>query len=577
MKKKRIGDVLVSLGVITEKQLADALDAQRLAPAPLGSILIRNGVISEDKLLDVLAIEYGVESWPLATKKPELEAIAKVPESVCREYQVLPVAMRGQTLLVATSNPDDLEAIDMVRYATRLQVEPVLANRHRLIRAIEDAFTRNKASVEELMSAAVKRVDDQMPVVVEERSSDDEAQDSAPVVGLVNQILSEAIREGASDIHIEPRADRVDIRYRIDGHLRKFREVPSRIANMLTSRLKIMADLDIVEFRIPQDGRISIEVDGRPVDLRVSVLPNYHGQRIVLRVLDKAMSLRKLEDLGFAAEDLGLFRRLIDKPYGLFLVTGPTGSGKTTSLYAALNAMRSETNNVMTCEDPIEYELDGINQSQVNEKVGLTFAAQLRAILRQDPDVVLVGEIRDAETAITAVRASLTGHMVFSTLHCNDSPGAVPRLVDMGIDPFMLSTSLTGVMSQRLVRLLCKCAGTRQPTDAERRMMQVYGVACPDLIAEPKGCDVCRGAGFKGRKAVTEILPVAPAVAKLIADNQPADKIKIEGIKWGYIPMQVRVLRLVAEGRTTVAEAERMIFLDAEFGLGIDVKLPDAA
>ena len=534
-------------------------------------------MISEERLLEVLADEYGISSWPLNLKPPEPDAIAKVSESVCREYQILPVLARGLTLYVATSNPEDLEAMDMVRYATRMQVEPVLANRHRLLRCIEETFGKNKASMDELVTAAVKRFDDQKPAIVEERAQEDAEADSAPVVGMVNQILSEAVREGASDIHIEPRANRVDIRYRIDGHLRKVREVPSRLANMLTSRLKIMAELDIVEFRIPQDGRISIQVDGRPVDLRVSVLPNYHGQRIVLRILDKAMSLRKLEDLGFAKDDLDLFQRLIDKPYGLFLVTGPTGSGKTTSLYAALNVMRSESNNVMTCEDPIEYELDGINQSQVNEKVGLTFAAQLRAILRQDPDVVLVGEIRDAETAITAVRASLTGHMVFSTLHCNDSPGAVPRLVDMGIDPFMLSTSLTGVMSQRLVRLMCTCAGTRPPTEHERRMLKVYGVECPDLIGEPKGCDRCRGSGFKGRKAVTEILPVAPAVAKLIADNQPADKIKIEGIKWGYIPMQVRVLKLVAEGKTTIEEAQRMIFLDAEFGLGIDLQIPRAA
>ena len=558
--------------MISDKQLADALDAQRLAPAPLGSILVRQGVISEEKLLQVLADEYGVKPWLLGQHPLDPLAVSKVPESICREYQILPVAIEDKTILVATSNPEDLEAMDMVRYATRMSVQPVLASRHRLIRAIEDVFQKNRASLDELVSAAVKRVDDQKASVVTEDRRSEEEVDTAPVVGLVNQILSEAVREGASDIHIEPRADRVDIRYRIDGHLHKSREVPSRLANMLTSRLKIMAELDIVEFRIPQDGRISIEVDGRPVDLRVSVLPNYHGQRIVLRILDKAMSLRKLEDLGFANEDLDLFKRLIDKPYGLFLVTGPTGSGKTTSLYAALNAMRSETNNVMTCEDPIEYELDGINQSQVNEKVGLTFAAQLRAILRQDPDVVLVGEIRDAETAITAVRASLTGHMVFSTLHCNDSPGAIPRLVDMGIDPFMLSTSLTGIMSQRLVRLLCPvCATKRLITPEEKRMLEVYGVTPPPEVAEPKGCPKCRNAGFKGRKAVTEILPVAPAVSKLIADNQSAEKIKIEGLKWGYIPMQVRVLKMFAEGKTTLEEAQRMIFLDAEFGLGIDL------
>ncbi len=567
MSRKRIGDQLVELGVISSVQLADALNSQKMSPAPLGAVLVRLGFVSEERLLEVLALQYGVESWPLHVKPPDPSAILRLPESVSREYQVLPVKVEGLTLFLAMSNPEDLEALDMVRYATRMQIEPVLADRHRLLRAIEAAFGGSDASVDDLVSAAVNRFDEQKPVK-HEPVQEESAPDAAPVVGLVNQIMVEAIRQGASDIHIEPRADRVDIRYRIDGHLAIVQTVPLKILAMIASRMKIMADLDIVENRVPQDGRISLEVDGRQVDLRMSVLPNYHGPRIVLRVLDKAMSLKNLPDLGFAPDDLELFKRLIGKPYGLFLVTGPTGSGKTTSHYAALNSMRSERTNVMTCEDPVEYELDGINQSQVNERAGLTFALQLRAILRQDPDVVLVGEIRDAETAQTAVRASITGHMVFSTLHCNDAAAAVPRLSDMGIDPFLLSTSLTGVMSQRLVRLLCKkCSTTRPPTDIEARMFGAYGLPEPASVGEGVGCAACGNSGFKGRNAVTEILPVSPEVAKLIASGATSDAVKHEGYKWGYVPMQVRVLKLVALGLTTLEEAERVVFLDAEFGL----------
>ncbi|RYG21563.1 type II/IV secretion system protein, partial [bacterium] len=308
--------------------------------------------------------------------------------------------------------------------------------------------------------------------------------------------------------------------------------------------------------------------------LRVSVLPNHHGQRIVLRILDKAAGVRQMSDLGFDAQDLALFSSLVAKPYGMFLVTGPTGSGKTTTLYAALGELSNEHNNVMTCEDPIEYEMDGVNQSQVNEKVGLNFAKQLRAILRQDPDVVLVGEVRDGETAETAIRAALTGHMVLSTLHCNDAPSAVPRLLDMGIDPFMLSTSLIGAMSQRLVRQLCtKCAAQSAPTDAELAIFRAYGVNAPLEVSRPVGCPDCENSGYRGRSAVHEILPIVPELQALIADRAPMVELRSAGARHGYRPMQRRALEMVAAGNTSMEEASRVVFLDASYAQSAPLRI----
>ena len=563
--RKRLGEMLVSLRLVNPAQLERALDTQKTSPAPLGTILVEQGAVSEELLLNALAAQLGVRPWRLEKSPPDRGAVARVPQSLCRAHQALPVAIQGDLLLLAMVNPHDMDAIDAVRNATGMRVEPVLADAGRLDAAINQAHGARKRNegLDDLLDAALKDVGDDKKA--RETNQLSEA-DTRPVVGLVNGILSDAIRAGASDIHIEPRADRVDVRCRIDGEMRLVRQVPSRIQRMLVARLKIMAELDIVEYRIPQDGRISVNVDGRDVDLRVSVLPNHHGQRIVLRILDKSVALRKLGDLGFDGTDLGLFKGLVSKPYGMFLVTGPTGSGKTTTLYAALGELCGEHNNVMTCEDPVEYEMDGVNQSQVNEKVGLTFAKQLRAILRQDPDVVLVGEVRDGETAETAIRAALTGHMVLSTLHCNDAPSAVPRLLDMGIDPFMLSTSLIGTMSQRLVRQLCPvCRKAHAPTAAEASIFHAYGVATPDRVYRPEGCGACEGAGYRGRAAIHEILPVVPEVQALIAERAPMAEVRSAGVRHGYRPMQRRALEMVAAGKTSLEEASRVVFLDAGF------------
>ncbi len=563
--RKRLGETLVSLRLVTAAQLERALATQKTSPAPLGTILVEQGAVSEDLLLNALAAQFGVRPWRLEVQPADPAAVARLPRGLCRGHQVLPVAVQGDLIILAMVNPHDMDAIDAVRNATGMRVEAVLADAGRLDAAIDNAHgaRRRNEELDDLLNAALKDVGD------DKRSRESNTitdADTRPVVGLVNQILTDAIRSGASDIHLEPRHDRVDVRYRIDGEMRLVRQVPGRVQRMLIARLKIMAEIDIVEYRIPQDGRISVNVDGREVDLRVSVLPNHHGQRIVLRILDKSVALRKLGDLGFDGTDLGLFRGLVSKPYGMFLVTGPTGSGKTTTLYAALGELCGEHNNVMTCEDPVEYEMDGVNQSQVNEKVGLTFAKQLRAILRQDPDVVLVGEVRDGETAETAIRAALTGHMVLSTLHCNDAPSAVPRLLDMGIDPFMLSTSLIGTMSQRLVRQLCPCCAVPgAPTAGEETIFRAYGVEVPRGVMRPGGCSACEGSGYKGRRAVHEILPVVPEIQALIAERAPMVEVRSAGVRHGYRPMQRRALEMVAGGKTSLEEASRVVFLDAGF------------
>lgn len=562
--KKRLGEHLISLKLINQRQLEQALEIQRDTPAPLGSILVSLGFITEDLLLNALAAQMGVAPWRLDENPPTSDAVQKVPGHLCKTYQVLPCAVRGDLLVLAMRNPLDLDAIDLVRNFVNMRIDPVLADSDRLKKVIDDVHgDTGLRRVDSLVSAALEDFNlDHNKTAVRETLSET---DTRPVVGLVNQLLSDAIRMGASDVHIEPRFDRVDVRYRIDGELIKIKEVPLSLHPMLTTRLKIMAELDIVEFRVPQDGRVSANVDGRTVDLRVSVLPNQHGQRIVLRILDKTASVKTLEEIGFSEKHLRVFRDQIRKPYGILLVTGPTGSGKTTTLYGAISELRKNSNNIMTCEDPIEYEIDGVNQSQVNEKVGLTFVTQLRAILRQDPDIIMVGEIRDGETAETAIRAALTGHLVLSTLHCNDAPSAVPRLLDMDIDPFLLSTCLIGVMSQRLLRLLCpKCRVNTSPDEEERDFLQMVlrGNEIP-MLWKPVGCAYCNRTGYRGRTAVHEIMPMPGEIAKAIAERSPIEYLREIADQYGYKPMRDEAMRLVLSGQTSLAEARRQVFFEA--------------
>ena len=566
--KKRLGDHLLSLKLITQRQLDQALELQRDSPAPLGSILVSLGFLTEDLLLNALAAQMGVAPWRLDESPPTAEAVGKVPGHLCKTYQVLPVAVRSDLLVLAMRNPLDLDAIDLVRNFSGMRIDPVLVDADRLMKAIEDVHNVEGTSgrvVDGYVSAALEDFNlDQNQKTNREQLGE---ADTRPVVGLVNQLLSDAIRLGASDVHIEPRFDRVDVRYRIDGEMMKVKEVPLSLHPMLTTRLKIMAELDIVEFRVPQDGRVSVTIDGRMVDLRVSVLPNQHGQRIVLRVLDKTASVKTLDEIGFSEKHLKMFRDQIRKPYGILLVTGPTGSGKTTTLYGAISELRKNSNNIMTCEDPIEYEIDGVNQSQVHEKVGLTFVTQLRAILRQDPDIIMVGEVRDGETAETAIRAALTGHLVLSTLHCNDAPSAIPRLLDMDIDPFLLSTCLIGVVSQRLMRLLCThCRMNVRPDEEERDFLSMVlkGNETP-MLWKPVGCPHCNNTGYRGRTAVHEIMPMPGEIAKAIANRDSIEVVREIASRYGYRPMRDEAMDLVLTGQTSLSEARRQVFFEAYY------------
>ncbi len=568
--KKQLGEILIAHRIITQQQLDDVLEDQRMNPRPLGKILIQRGLITEKLLLQALAAQKGVSAWHFDQDAPDPAAIEKLSDQVCRQYNVLPVRVQGDLLLVAMSNPDDIETIDLVRNLTGMRIEPVMAEEVRLFRKIEEVFSSDEAkrnaakNVEGFVRQALKDFAGSSATYARLEKAVLTEEDTRPVVGLVNQIIQDAIEKRASDIHIEPQEDQIDVRLRIDGQLIPALVVPSALGPMLSTRIKILAGIDIVETRVPQDGRISAELGSREIDLRISVLPSYHGPRIVMRVLDKAYGVRKLDELGFDPGNYHLFRQLVEKPYGLFLVTGPTGSGKTTTLYAALNELKDGRNNIMTCEDPVEYLIAGVNQSQVNEKVGLTFATQLRAILRQDPDVVLVGEIRDRETAETAIRASMTGHMVLSTLHTNDAPSAVPRLLDMGIDPFLLSTSLVGVMSQRLLRVLCDdCKRESEPDDVDAEVLRsVFGAENVKSVWKPIGCPSCLNTGYKGRMAVHELMPVTPGVSKMIAERVSIESIREEATYYGYRTMQEDSLARILNGETSIQEAKRQIAFD---------------
>ncbi|MBV9851429.1 MAG: Flp pilus assembly complex ATPase component TadA [Armatimonadetes bacterium] len=575
--RQRLGELLVTHRLLTADQLAQALDEQRRRPQPLGQILIGMGFITEERLLQACAVQKGVSAWHLQHDPPAPEALALVPGNLCRSHMLLPVRVKPDRLYLAMRDPGDIDAIDMVRNITKMRIEPVLASEERLVRAVEEAHGTANGDADVTARLVSEALNEIQGDAGEADGGVTEAE-MRPVVGLVNEILAEAVRLRASDIHIEPRKDRVEIRYRLDGQLQRVHEIPIKLRAPLTARLKIMSNLDIVEYRVPQDGRMTFTASGRTVDVRVSVMPAYHGQRIVLRVLDKSATLRALDDLGFNDYNRGLFEEMIRKPYGLVLVTGPTGSGKTTTLYAAINQLKEVSNNIMTCEDPVEYDMDGVNQSNVNEKIGVTFATQLRAIMRQDPDVVLVGEIRDQETAEAAIRAALTGHLVLSTLHCNDAPSAIPRLTDMGIEPFLLSTALIGVTGQRLVRELCpQCKEQYAPSPEDRAQIGTAFAGDLPVLWRAVGCPQCTGTGYSGRMAVHEVFPVAPEVQHAIAACEPMDALRRTASRYGYRTMQEDAVERVLTGRTSLSEARRLVFFDTNIVLPAGPRLEQRA
>lgn len=551
-ERKRLGDLLVEAKLITIEQLEEALEAK--APdEKLGDVLLRQDFITEQQLIEVLEFQLGVPHINLHQYPIDQETVQLVPQEVAKRYQVMPIRTEGNQLFVAMSDPMDYFAIEELRMATGFQIIPAIATKDELERAITKYYELQQ-SLDELMGDYIP---EESPV--EESGIRD--QDS-PVVRLVNQIISNAVQQRASDIHFDPQEMEVKIRYRIDGVMMTERTLPKHMQDVLTARLKIMANLNITESRVPQDGRIKLTIDFKPIDIRISTLPSIFGEKIVMRILDLSNALDDFDQIGFSEENKKKFTNMIHQPNGIVLITGPTGSGKSSTLYAALNKLNEESVNIITVEDPVEYQLDGINQVQVNEAVGMTFATGLRSILRQDPDIVMVGEIRDFETAQISIRASLTGHLVLSTLHTNSAVAALTRLIDMGVEPFLIASSLSGVVAQRLIRRVCRdCAEKIEATEREKEIFAEMGVEI-DSLQRGKGCPSCHSTGYRGRIAIHEVLVIDDQIRELIMQSASASQIRDYVIQKQFKFLLHDGLAKVKQGLSTTEEVLRIATIE---------------
>ncbi len=518
------------------------------------------GDVPEDRVLQILAEELGVEHIDLESHKPQKNFLADFPTRILLEHHLLPIAMRGDKVLVATSRIFDTTGLDELRINTGKELLPALAPRAEIDRCIKSLLGVGADTLQSLVLEASHSPIQVLDEVDEENVDLSEAAQDASIIKFVNQILAEAIERRATDVHLEPFEDALRVRYRVDGVLQEANLPPEvrQFQAAIVSRLKILSHLDIAEKRLPQDGRIKLRIAQREVDVRVSIIPMLHGEAVVLRLLDRSATLLGLEHLGMSPGDRKSFERVLEQPHGIVLVTGPTGSGKTTSLYAGLSRINDVDRKIITIEDPIEYHLRGINQIQVASKAGLSFARGLRAILRHDPDVILIGEIRDRETAEIAVQASLTGHLVFSTLHTNDAPGALTRLVDMGIEPYLVASSLEAVLAQRLVRLICpNCKQEFVPPDWDAVIAE-FGENVPPAIYCGKGCRQCQHTGYRGRTGIFEMMTIDETIRSLILENASGDRIRQAAINQGMNSLRQDGWRLILEGRTTVEEVLRV-------------------
>jgi len=539
---------------VSPTMLSAAVRAAEEASRPLRDVLVDDGIVTEVELAEALAQAYGLNSVDLVGYPIDAAATAKIPIALARRHRVLGISIDDDEIVVAVADPGDVLALDDVRAATGLSVRPVVAARDELLKAI-DRFQRSENDLDD-MAASLGA--DASPTLT---NMLDSVGEEAPIVRFVNSIIEQAIENRASDLHIEPTEDDLRVRFRIDGVLHEIDTVPRAVQSALISRLKIMSGVDITERRVPQNGRITVELNGRQVDLRAATLPTVWGEKIVLRVLDTGGIDLELRRLGFSEKNYQRFSTSFTKPHGMVLVTGPTGSGKSTTLYATLNEISKPEINIITVEDPVEYRLPGVNQVQVNHKAGLTFAAVLPAILRSDPDVVLIGEIRDRVTAQLAVEASLTGHLVLSTLHTNDAPSAVTRLTEMGIEPFLVGSSLDCVMAQRLARRLCQwCKEPYVPTESELEGARwpFEAVGTPEQMWRAVGCRSCAGTGYRGRIALHEVMPVSEEVERLAVERASAHDIQKVALGEGMDMLRTDGLRKAATGDTTLAEVLRV-------------------
>ena len=564
---RRLGDLLVREGLIDNEQLARALQEQKGSNDKLGGILVKLNFVTEDKLIAFLSRQYGIQSITLSQLDVDPEVLKLVPEQIARKYEVLPIQRQGNQVTLAMADPTNVFALDDVGFMTNLQVIPVVASQAAIRAAIDRSYDTKGSGIADIVSEMEGAAADVELVEGEEEIAAKvdvfelkESADEAPVVRLINMILVDAIRRGASDIHLEPYEKVFRVRFRVDGVLHEIMTPPKRLEAALTSRVKIMASLDIAERRLPQDGRIKLRFNQREIDFRVSTLPTIFGEKTVMRILDKDSLQLDLTMLGFDSWSLEQFTKAINSPYGMILITGPTGSGKTTTLYSAIHTINSPDINIMTAEDPVEYNLKGVNQVQVNEEIGRTFAGALRAFLRQDPDVILVGETRDLETAQIGIRAALTGHLVLTTLHTNDSPSTVARLLDMGIPPFLVSSSLMLILAQRLGRRVCK--DCKQPFEADEETLVPYGHTPQGLgkvtLFRGKGCATCSFTGMKGRVAIYEVMPVTQELRDLIIHNAPTADIRETAQSQGMKTLRQNALQKVLDGVMTLEEVLRV-------------------
>src|SRR6184192_473939 len=564
---RRLGDLLVEDGLLTAEQLKKALAEQKGSPEKLGSVLVRLNFVNEDQLIGFLSRQYGVPSITLAQLDIDPGVLRLVPAPIARKYEVIPVRKMGNSLALAMADPTNVFALDDIAFMTNLQVLPLVASQT----AVRKAIDRNYESRTEAMQTVMQDISSDLENVEVVDGEDEsgtkvdvfelkESADEAPVVKLVNMVLVDAIQKGASDIHFETYEKVFRIRFRMDGVLHEMLSPPKRLESAILSRLKIMSNLDISERRMPQDGRIKLRYNSREIDFRVSTLPTIFGEKAVLRILDKDALQLDLTKLGFDPGALEHFQKAIRSPYGMVLITGPTGSGKTTTLYSAIHTINSPDINIMTAEDPVEYNLRGVNQVQINEEIWRTFASALRAFLRQDPDVILVGETRDLETAQIGIRAALTGHLVLTTLHTNDCPSTVARLLDMGIPPFLVSSSLTLILAQRLGRKVCK--DCKQPYDADEETLVPYGHVPQGLgkisFYKGKGCATCNFTGMKGRVAIYEVMPINQDIRDLIIRNAPAVEIGEAAQRQGMRTLRQNALQKVIDGGMTIEEVLRV-------------------
>jgi type IV pilus assembly protein PilB len=563
---RRLGDLLVADGLLSAEQLKKALAEQKGSPEKLGSVLVRLNFVNEDQLIGFLSRQYGVPSITLAQLDIDPDVLKLVPSPIARKYEVIPVRKMGNSLALAMADPTNVFALDDISFMTNLQVLPLVASQTAIKKAIDRNYESKAEAISTVLSdmqtdlANVEVVDDGEEGTKVDVFELKESADEAPVVKLVNMVLVDAIQKGASDIHFESYEKIFRIRFRMDGVLHEMLAPPKRLESAILSRIKIMSNLDIAERRLPQDGRIKLRYNNREIDFRVSTLPTIFGEKAVLRILDKEALKLDLTQLGFDDWSLDKFNAAIHQPYGMVLITGPTGSGKTTTLYSGIHTINSPDVNIMTAEDPVEYNLKGVNQVQINEGVGRTFAAALRSFLRQDPDVILVGETRDLETAQISIRAALTGHLVFSTLHTNDCPSTIARLLDMGIPPFLVASSLLLVLAQRLGRKVCRQC--REAYEADEESLVQYGHVPTGKgklqFYKGKGCANCNFTGMKGRVAIYEVMPIGEELREAILKSAPTAELRSMAQAAGMKSLRQAGLMKVIEGTTTIEEVLRV-------------------